>query len=142
MSTYTLTCGSVVHPTVEGALNAVFVFDLTAYAEVGAHVEAVALEGVELALVASEEDDVVAVDVDGLDPFPRHFLGCSNVVPTIGERRGWLSQILALDVVDSLDQIMRAAELEVIEQVDSPQKNSNSNFPEELVLAKGNTSFK
>lgn len=90
MSTYTLPCGSVVHPTVEGALDAVFVLDLTAYAEVGTHVEAVALEGVELVLVASEEDDVMAVDVDGLNPFPGYFLGRGNVVPTVGERRGRL----------------------------------------------------
>ena len=90
MSTYTLPCGSVVHPTVEGALDAVFVLDLTAYAEVGTHVEAVALEGVELVLVASEEDDVMAVDVDGFDPFPGHFLGRGNVVPAIGKRRGRL----------------------------------------------------
>ena len=70
MSTHALPCHSVVHPPVEGALDAVFVLDLAAYAKVGAHVEAVALEGVELSFVASEENDVVSVDVDGLDSFP------------------------------------------------------------------------
>jgi len=116
-STYALSGGSAVHPAVEGTLDAVVIFNLAAHPQVSSHVQAVALKGVCLSLLSSEDDDVVAVDIDGLGSPVGQFFAHGCVEPAVGEGRRCFLQVFLPDVVHSFDDEMRAAVLEVVEEV-------------------------
>jgi hypothetical protein len=99
-------------------LNALLVDDLAADSEVGSHVQTVGLQGVDDAVGATVDDDVVAVDVDGFHLSWFEFVSFGDVVPSVGVGRGWLPHVLLGDVILSSKQKVWSMKLVIIDKIE------------------------